>query len=413
MLFLTMTSVSEWKNKLQRFGNQLRLVGWLSVSQLIGWGTFYYAFTLFNKPMTEAFGWSSSEINLALTVGFVTWATMAPFAGSALDRFGGKKVMSFGSLAGVLALLTWAHSTSLPLLYGSWVLMGIAMACALYEPAFFVLTKTWPGQYKRVITWLTLAGGFASTIFIPLIDYSIATLGWQSTLLAMAALNLGIVLPIHWWKLPDTKHTDGVQSSENKRLLDVNLFKESSFKPRTFWGLNLWFVIFNSVATGITFLFIPLLSQVGTEQSTLILSFSVIGPMQVLGRFILMWLGNSLHSLRIGVVVTLLASAGIASATLFPQSWAALLLFAAFFGTSKGIMTIIKGTAVADQMDLSVYARTNGWLSLFSMLFKAITPAAVATLWTVTGDPLLTLSSLSLLSITALLGIWLVRSDST
>jgi hypothetical protein len=33
--------------------DQITLVSWLSVSQLIGWGTFYYAFTLFNDPLKQ------------------------------------------------------------------------------------------------------------------------------------------------------------------------------------------------------------------------------------------------------------------------------------------------------------------------------------------------------------------------
>lgn len=86
------------------------------------------------------------------------------------------------------------------------------------------------------------------------------------------------------------------------------------------------------------------------------------------------------------------------------------MLFAIFFGTAKGIMTIIKGTIVAEQMDFSVYARTNGWLSLFSKLAKAI-PMAMAALWAFTGDPIITLGCIALLGIVAPLGIWLVKTD--
>ena len=158
---------------------ELQLVTYLSITQVIGWGTLYYAFSLFVDPLNTAFGWSKSEINTALTIGFITWAVVAPIVGSALDRYGGKYVMSFGSVIGSISLLIWAHSASLYTLYAAWVLMGIAMASALYKPAFYVLTMTFPDSYKRVITWLTLAGGFASTIFIPLIELVISRIGWH------------------------------------------------------------------------------------------------------------------------------------------------------------------------------------------------------------------------------------------
>lgn len=390
---------------------QLRLVTSLSVSQLIGWGTLYYSFSLFVDPLHSTFGWSTSEINTALTIGFVTWASAAPFVGSALDRYGGSMVMSFGSAMGIISLLVWAFSTSLYMLYGAWFLMGIAMASALYKPAFYVLTMAYPDQYKKVITWLTLAGGFASTVFIPLIELAITSIGWHYSLLAMAGCNLFMALPIHIWKLPNNKNRNQ-KNTRKQKILDFDLFKEKEFKIQTFWGLNLWFVILNSVTTSITFLFIPLLSEIGTAQGTIILSFSMIGPMQVVGRFIMMWFDENLHALKIGTLITFLAPIGIGFAVLFPQSLIALMLFAIFFGTAKGIMTIIKGTIVAEQMDFSVYARTNGWLSLFSMLSKAITPTAVAGFWAFMGDPVLTLAFIGFLGVLAPLGIWLIKNDT-
>lgn len=405
--------IAKVKSHLQNANkNQLRLVTYLSVTQLVGWGTLYYAFSLFVDPLHATYGWTKSEINTALTIGFVTWAGAAPVVGTALDSFGGRKVMSFGSMLGAISLLVWAQTSSLFMLYGAWILMGIAMASALYKPAFYVLTMRFPESYKKVITWLTLAGGFASTIFIPVIEFGIHTIGWHYSLLMMAACNLFIAVPIHLRKLPAKASYKKQQASEQK-VLDFRLFKEKEFKVQTFWGLNLWFVVLNSITTGITFLLIPLLSEAGTDQGTIIFSFSMIGPMQVIGRFVVMWFDKNLHALKVGTVVTLLAPIGIGFAVAFPKSLIALLLFAIFFGTSKGIMTIIKGTIVAEQMDFSVYARTNGWLSLFSKLAKAITPTAMAGLWAVTGDPILTLGCIALLGVIAPLGIWLVKMDSS
>jgi MFS family permease len=405
-----MTSTLEIVMNLRKGSKKFRLVGWLSVSQLIGWGTLYYAFTLFNGPLNHTFGWSASEINIALTIGFISWAVTAPFVGKALDQFGGQKVMSFGTGVGVVALIFWAHAASLFAFYFSWVLMGIAMACSLYESAFYVLTRSFPDKYKKVITWLTLVGGFASTIFIPLVDYLIQLIGWQQALLTLASLNLVVVLPIHWWKLPNRKRSK--YFAGGKKLLDFELFSEPSFKKQTFWGLNLWFVVFNSITTGVTFLLIPLLTEVGTEMSLLILSYSLIGPMQVFGRLALIWFDSKDQTLKLGVITTLMAFGGIGSVALFPQDLLALLFFSLLFGTSKGIMTIIKGTAVAEQMNLSVYGRTNGWLSLSSMLFKAATPMVVATLWTWSGKPILMLWGISGISLIALGGLALIKKDT-
>ena len=57
------------------------------------------------------------------------------------------------------------------------------MAMTLYDPAFLILTKRYPHDYRRGITALTLVGGFASTLCFPAANALIAWLGWRDALL--------------------------------------------------------------------------------------------------------------------------------------------------------------------------------------------------------------------------------------
>jgi hypothetical protein len=65
-----------------------------------------------------------------------------------------------------------------------------------------------------------------------------------------------------------------------------------------------------------------------------------------------------------------------------------------------------------DQMDLSVYGRTNGWLSLSSVLFKATAPTLAAALWTWSTDPALVLWIIAGIGLLALGGIALIKTDT-
>ena len=60
------------------------------------------------------------------------------------------------------------------MLYAGWLLLGVSMAMTLYEPAFNVLTKRYPAQYREGITSLTLVGGFASTLSFPAVAWLLA-----------------------------------------------------------------------------------------------------------------------------------------------------------------------------------------------------------------------------------------------
>lgn len=69
----------------------------------------------------------------------------------------------------------------------------------LYEAAFAAITSWFDDERDRLraVMLVTIVGGFASTIFGPLIAHSVSALGWRTTLVAMALVLLLLVTPIH------------------------------------------------------------------------------------------------------------------------------------------------------------------------------------------------------------------------
>jgi hypothetical protein len=83
-----------------------------------------------------------------------------------------------------------------------WLLAGIAMAAALYDPVFATLHQIAGASYRRSVTALTLFGGFASTVFWPLSQFLLDTLGWRQAFYTYAVLHLVVCLPIHALAVP-------------------------------------------------------------------------------------------------------------------------------------------------------------------------------------------------------------------
>ena len=70
-------------------------------------------------------------------------ALTAPFVGRAIDRHGGRAVMSAGSVAAALALFLIAHVHSTIALFLAWsVVAGVAMAMTMYDAAFATLCRS-------------------------------------------------------------------------------------------------------------------------------------------------------------------------------------------------------------------------------------------------------------------------------
>src|SRR4029078_3899980 len=117
--------------------------------------------------------------------------------GVAIDRGYGRAVMALGSgLAGVLLLL-WSQSASLWPLYPLLAGVGLAQAMTLYEPAFAVVARRYGAEARRGITALTLWGGFASTVFVPLIQWLLNTVDWRSTPVFMPLITIALCAPLY------------------------------------------------------------------------------------------------------------------------------------------------------------------------------------------------------------------------
>lgn len=165
------------------------ITGTLAVTEVTSWGVLYYAFAAFLVPMQQELGWSRTALTGAYSLGLLVSGLAAPLVGRWLDRHGPRALMTLDSTAGTILLLVWASVGNLVAYYLVWVGIGLAMAATLYEPAFAVLTKWFERERARALLLVTLAGGLASTIFLPLSAWLIGAQGWRGALLTLAAVS--------------------------------------------------------------------------------------------------------------------------------------------------------------------------------------------------------------------------------
>src|SRR6266567_7646612 len=152
--------------------------------------------------MRGELGISATWLFGAFTVGLLLSGIVSPAVGRLVDARGGRFVLSWGSIVGALALATLALARNYATLFAGWTLAGVAMAACLYDPAFATLHRMAGGSYRRAVTALTLFGGFASTVFWPLSQYLLDTIGWRTAFGIYAALHAVVCFPVHWWSVP-------------------------------------------------------------------------------------------------------------------------------------------------------------------------------------------------------------------
>jgi predicted MFS family arabinose efflux permease len=365
------------------------LVWSLSAAQLVSWGALYYTFAVVSGPIGRDLGWDKATVNGAWSVGLLITALCALPVGGLLDRLGGQLVMTAGTILGAAFLALWSGVGHIATLYLALAGLGLAMSATLYEAGFAVLTRRFPLSYRTQITRMTLIGGLAPTVFVPITGWLVEALGWRAALLALAGITLAIGLPVHALMLKENDAgampARGSDAYKTNAAISNAALKRALRHP-TFWALLVTFMVHATLASAILFHIIPLLQERGFAGNAITAAYMLIGPAQVGGRLVLMALGRHVKTTTAGLLTVLALPMALGMLIALPSSNATMFAVLAIYGVGNGLITIIRGTSVPDLLGADGYGAINGAFTLPSRVGGALAPVAVALAWQSAGS---------------------------
>ncbi|MFZ3083539.1 MFS transporter [Rhodoferax ferrireducens] len=361
----------------------LRLVGWLSLAQLISWGSIFYTFALVMAPVERDLGLSRAESSLAFSLALLVEGLLAYPVGRWIDRGHERVVMTGGSVLAGVCLLLQGSVTGMIGFYAVWAGLGAAMAATLYAPAFAVVTRRFPNDFRRAIILMTFLGGLASTVFIPLSAWLMALWGWRHAFIALAALHLLVCAPLHWLTLRGApRPSPRVAAADPQAVKGVTDFIFSA----PFLLIGVFVVLLMAVTVALPAHMVSLLRENGLHEVWVIAIPAGIGVIQVLGRLLLYFFEHHLDPHLANRLIPCLIPLGLLALLAAPLSAdgqvGAVLLFVLLYGLGNGMLTIVKGTAIAQYVNRDHVATLNGALGLPLALARAAAPLLLGLLWT-------------------------------
>jgi MFS family permease len=367
------------------------LVVALGITATVSYGILAYAFPVFIAPMEGELGWSRTAVTGAFSVASLVAGLAAIPVGRWVDRHGARGVMTAGSLLAAAALLLWSRVGSLWGFYAVAVLLGLAMAAVLYEPAFAVVANWFVRLRGRALTVLTFMGGFASIIFIPLAALLVEAYGWRAALIWLAAILAAITVPLHGLLLrrrPEDLglHPDGDRSPHRNAPLVVperSVSSRAAVRSRSFFWLALAFGLSALVTTGVAVHLIPLLLERGFEPTAAGAAMGVLGLMALPGRLVFTPLGDRWSRGGVTAAIFALQALGVA-ALVGMQTTAGIWIFVALFGAGAGAITPARAALLADFYGRDSYATIGGVLALVVALARSAAPVGASVLYTAT-----------------------------
>ena len=350
----------------------------LGLTQITAWGTSYYCLGVLAKPIVAETGWALSTVFLGFTVALLVMGVISTWVGRLIDRIGARAVMSIGTIivsAGLLALSQVHDQASY---FAVWAVLGVGMRFCLYDAAFAALVQVAPTRGRKAISYLTLYGAYASTVFWVVGHYLNEAYGWRGTLMIFAAINLAICLPLNWIGLSrreakeDTAAATAAATSPDGPVLEGRM---------RVVGIALFALIMslNGFVFGVISLqMVPLLEAAGLVGATAVWVASLKGHGQFAGRLVEIFFGRNLKAMAIARIAIGVVPASLLLLFLARGELWLLVAFTLLLGASQGVITIVRGAVPLALFGVKGYGAVLGVIATPILIVNAFSPAVFA-----------------------------------
>lgn len=275
---------------------------------LVGAAGFRAAPGVLMIPMNEEFGWSITEMSLAITVNLVLYGLAAPFAAALMQKWGVRRVTTAALVliaTGASLTVFATHPSQLLLTWGLLIGLGTGSMALVFAAT---VTDTWFVRRRGLVSGILTAGSAAGQlVFLPLIAATATDFGWRFASLVIAGGAL-VVVPLVFFVLRDKPADLGLQpygaTSEtvvatpprlNAARAALDALREAS-RSKAFWALAVGFAICGATTNGLVGThFIPSAHDHGMPQTTAAGLLAFVGIFDIAGTILSGWLTDRVN----------------------------------------------------------------------------------------------------------------------
>lgn len=275
---------------------------------LVGAAGFRAAPSVLMLPLEEEFGWSRTELSLAVTVNLMFYGLMAPFAAALMARYGLRRVtasalvlVAAGAGLSIFATAPW-------MLVITWgVMIGLGTGSMALVFAATVVDNWFVARRGLVVGVLTAGSATGQLVFLPFIAILVAEQGWrQATLLVAAGALVVVPLVLLWLRdhpiqLGLTPYgapegwTRTPRANGNAVRIALSTLRRA-VRVRTFWALAIGFAICGATTNGLIGThFIPSAHDHGMPETTAAGLLALVGVFDIIGTIASGWLTDKVN----------------------------------------------------------------------------------------------------------------------
>lgn len=295
---------------------------------------------LFMQPMVAGLGISAASFGFAIALQNLVWGLSQPFVGALADRHGARPVVAGTAIIYATGLALMLFAKDIP---GSLTAAGFLTGIGIAGTGFGVLIGTVsraapPERRSQTVGLVAAAGSLGTMVIAPLGQGLIASFGWQSAMLAFAAIAASMALVA----MPLRAQASSAGTTPTRQGMRTAIGAAASH--RGFIAMTVAFFACGFQLVFITSYLPSYLALCGIAPGIGATALALIGLFNAIGTYVFGLLGARFSQKRLLALIYLLRTLIIASFLLLPVSPATTLVFAAAMGLLwLGVVPLVTG----------------------------------------------------------------------
>ena len=239
-----------------------------------GWAVIY-GFSAFVNPVSATFGWSYTQISLAMSIRGMEMGILNPFFGAAVDRWPARRLAVVGMIVFGGGFLMLGFTRNLAMFYIGSMVFALGSSLAVSMVPATVVARWFRKDIGKANGIIALGSGLGG-VFIPALVLMIDTISWQNAflILGVGIWLVGIPLSFLFYDRPDVLglNPDG-KPTENQPAVNATLTAQGNgklkelVKSKPFWTIGIASLCQMAAMNAAVVHMMPFFTSIGIERS--------------------------------------------------------------------------------------------------------------------------------------------------
>lgn len=321
----------------------------------------FHAMGVWAVALEREFGWTRTQLGLALTFTRIEGGLMGPVEGYLVDRLGARRMVMIGLLVLAAGFLLFSQVNSLWLFYLSYVVMAVGQGFGGWLSLMTMLNNWFVRKRATAIGWANVGSRLGALILVPAIAWAIdpddPQVGWRTTAMLLGLFTLIVAIPVsslirnrpqEYGLLPDgapttpqpTQPVSASGQAEEKGVLTKTAVPTDYTTSQALRTSAFWFIAFGHGFTSMVIIAIMahlglLIVDAGFDVPTVAWVVAIYTAVAMVAQVVGGYIGDRIPKRVALFIFSTFQSVGVVALT-YATTIGGLVLFAFLFGLGFG-----------------------------------------------------------------------------